>query len=97
MATGALFGNDMDSVAAQHMGAGCMSACCRSRQPAFLCFGASKRLLDAGKSNGSAGLLQIYGYDHNGYIAQWSERLTADQQVPGSNPGVPFADYSARV
>ena len=24
-----------------------------------------------------------------GYIAQWSERLTADQQVPGSNPGVP--------
>ena len=27
----------------------------------------------------------------NGYIAQWLERLTADQQVPGSNPGVPFA------
>ena len=26
---------------------------------------------------------------HRGYIAQWSERLTADQQVPGSNPGVP--------
>ena len=26
----------------------------------------------------------------NGYIAQWLERLTADQQVPGSNPGVPF-------
>ena len=25
-----------------------------------------------------------------GYIAQWLERLTADQQVPGSNPGVPF-------
>ena len=25
----------------------------------------------------------------NGYIAQWLERLTADQQVPGSNPGVP--------
>ena len=24
------------------------------------------------------------------YIAQWLERLTADQQVPGSNPGVPF-------
>ena len=23
-----------------------------------------------------------------GYIAQWLERLTADQQVPGSNPGV---------
>ena len=23
-------------------------------------------------------------------IAQWLERLTADQQVPGSNPGVPF-------
>ena len=28
-----------------------------------------------------------------GYIAQWLERLTADQQVPGSNPGVPFAVY----
>ena len=26
----------------------------------------------------------------HGYIAQWLERLTADQQVPGSNPGVPF-------
>ena len=25
-----------------------------------------------------------------GYIAQWLERLTADQQVPGSNPGVSF-------
>jgi len=24
-----------------------------------------------------------------GYRAQWLERLTADQQVPGSNPGVP--------
>ena len=26
----------------------------------------------------------------HGYIAQWLERLTADQQVPGSNPGVPL-------
>lgn len=26
----------------------------------------------------------------SGYIAQWLERLTADQQVPGSNPGMPF-------
>ena len=26
----------------------------------------------------------------HGYIAQWLERLTADQQVPGSNPGVSF-------
>ena len=26
-----------------------------------------------------------------GYIAQWLERLTADQQVPGSTPGVPFS------
>ena len=25
-----------------------------------------------------------------GYIAQWLEWLTADQQVPGSNPGVPL-------
>ena len=36
----------------------------------------------------------------HGYIAQWLERLTADQQVPGSNPGMPsfdfcFADQSA--
>ena len=28
-------------------------------------------------------------YVQIGYIAQWLERLTADQQVPGSNPGVP--------
>ncbi len=27
-----------------------------------------------------------------GYIAQWLERLTADQQVPGSNPGVPLCE-----
>ena len=27
-----------------------------------------------------------------GYIAQWLERMTADQQVPGSNPGVPLPD-----
>jgi type IV secretory pathway TraG/TraD family ATPase VirD4 len=25
-----------------------------------------------------------------GYTAQWLERLTADQQVPGSNPSVPY-------
>ena len=34
----------------------------------------------------------IKAYIHvtrHGYIAQWLERLTADQQVPGSNPGVP--------
>ena len=29
-------------------------------------------------------------YSKHGYIAQWLEWLTADQQVPGSNPGVPF-------
>ena len=29
----------------------------------------------------------------DGSIAQWLERLTADQQVPGSNPGWPFMDY----
>ena len=31
-----------------------------------------------------------------GYIAQWLERLTADQQVPGSNPGVP-STYSCSL
>ena len=31
----------------------------------------------------------------HGYIAQWLERLTADQQVPGSNPGVPFQHIPA--
>ena len=35
------------------------------------------------------GLSLAWGCDTNGYIAQWLERLTADQQVPGSNPGVP--------
>ena len=29
-----------------------------------------------------------------GYIAQWPERLTADQQVPGSNPGVPWKHHT---
>ena len=33
----------------------------------------------------------------SGYIAQWLERLTADQQVPGSNPGVPFCIAPARL
>ena len=34
-----------------------------------------------------------------GYIAQWLERLTADQQVLDSNPGVPsfMADASGRL
>ena len=32
------------------------------------------------------------GHNVHGYIAQWLERLTADQQVPGSNPGVPFSE-----
>ena len=31
----------------------------------------------------------------HGYIAQWLERLTADQQVPGSNPGVPLLSLDA--
>ena len=26
----------------------------------------------------------------HGYMAQWLERMAADQQAPGSNPGVPF-------
>ena len=30
----------------------------------------------------------------SGYIAQWLERLTADQQVPGSNPGVPSSIHN---
>ena len=29
----------------------------------------------------------------DGCIAQWSERLTAVQQVPGSNPGVPSLSF----
>ena len=32
----------------------------------------------------------LHLWSSHGYIAQWLERLTADQQVPGSNPGVPF-------
>ena len=32
-----------------------------------------------------------------GYIAQWLERLTADQQVPGSNPGVPYSPAAVRA
>ena len=32
-----------------------------------------------------------------GYIAQWLERLTADQQVPGSNPGVPLPTQGSDV
>ena len=35
------------------------------------------------------------GLRSHGYIAQWLERLTADQQVPGSNPGVPFGELRA--
>ena len=31
-----------------------------------------------------------------GYIAQWLEPLTADQQVPGSNPGVPFLSFPSQ-
>ena len=34
-------------------------------------------------------LLLLRDFGAFGYIAQWLERLTADQQVPGSNPGVP--------
>ena len=32
-----------------------------------------------------------------GDIAQWLERLTADQQVPGSNPGAPSAFMMAEL
>ena len=41
---------------------------------------------DAPRSCVGAGL----GLCADGSIAQWLERLTADQQVPGSNPGWPF-------
>ena len=34
-------------------------------------------------------------YHSDGYIAQWLERLTADQQVPGSNPGVSSGQAAA--
>ena len=30
----------------------------------------------------------------DGSIAQWLERLTADQQVPGSSPGWPFTRFA---
>ena len=33
----------------------------------------------------------------HGHIAQWLERLTADQQVPGSNPGVPLLSMAKCV
>ena len=38
-------------------------------------------------------ILRPHSSPPHGYIAQWLERLTADQQVPGSNPGVPFRFY----
>ncbi len=44
-----------------------------------------------GMADGKAEDRKIVDQTPNGYIAQWLERLTADQQVPGSNPGVPFA------
>ena len=44
-------------------------------------------ILQAWKSNWGTARLNTA----NGYIAQWLERLTADQQVPGLNPGVPSA------
>ena len=44
-------------------------------------------------NNGCYGHIQMVvvvvdsGHRTQGYIAQWLERLTADQQVPGSIPG----------
>ena len=49
--------------------------------------------------NGNFFPARFYFYEHldlraqHGYIAQWLERLTADQQVPGSNPGVPSHSF----
>ena len=64
----------------------CTEDCCTESQhhhhgPARCCHCASKyRLCHAS----------------TGYIAQWLERLTADQQVPGSNPGVPLRTQTLR-
>jgi hypothetical protein len=33
----------------------------------------------------------------DGYIAQWFRRPTSDQQVPGSNPGLPFVNAGLPV
>ena len=46
-------------------------------------------LLKLGRENISCSSLTEKKRLQFGYIAQWLERLTADQQVPGSNPGVP--------
>ena len=48
-----------------------------------------KKALDASLPGGSRKVA-------DGSIAQWLERLTADQQVPGSNPGWPFMSAGAR-
>ncbi len=32
----------------------------------------------------------FWSFEFYGGIAQWLEHLTADQEVPGSNPGAPF-------
>ena len=42
------------------------------------------------KSDGTRSCMCILEYSSDGYIAQRLERLTADQQVPRSNPGMPF-------
>ena len=38
---------------------------------------------------GNTGYVDSWLLKRIGYIAQWLERLAADQQVPGSNPGAP--------
>ena len=40
--------------------------------------------------------MHSFEFENHGYIAQWLERLTADQQVPGSNPGVPLVWCSSQ-
>ena len=61
----------------------------------FIWHGSSNRS-NRSTQNGRAGFSTVASHTAQksrnrsiGYIAQWLERLTADQQVPGSNPGVP--------
>ena len=69
--------------------------CAHVRAFAFACVHAHAR---GTRTNVHAHLLLLFigSREAPGYIAQWLERLTADQQVPGSNPGVPFDGSPSR-